>query len=81
MKRNDGLDFAPGNLFTDGNPLVPTPASVLDASWLNMVQEEVAHVVEGAGIALDAANDQQLLAAIKRLIDGQRGKMYFMAQI
>jgi hypothetical protein len=68
MKRNDGLDFAPGNLFTDGDPLVPTLASVLGAAWLNMVQEEIVNAVVMSGIALDGNDDEQLYQAIVKQI-------------
>jgi hypothetical protein len=68
MKRNDGLDFAPGNLFTDGDPLAGTRASVLGSSWLNMVQEEIANVIEGAGIVLSGASNHQLLDAINTIL-------------
>ncbi len=70
MKRTDALDAAPGGQFTDGNPAVPTPATVLDASWLNMVQEEIVGVVLMAGLALDSLDDSQLYQAIEILIMG-----------
>jgi len=56
MRRNAGTDAAPSNLFTDGDPGVPTPASVLGSDWLNILQEEVAHVIEHAGLTIDQAN-------------------------
>lgn len=68
MKRIDAADAAPGNLFTDGDPLVPIRATVLDASWLNMVQEEIVNVVLGAGIALSPIDNTQLDDAIRALI-------------
>lgn len=70
MKRTDALDAAPGGLFTDGDPAVPIPASVLDASWLNMVQEEIVAVVLMAGLVLDPFDDSQLYQAIEILIMG-----------
>lgn len=70
MKRTDALDAAPGGLFTDGDPAVPIPATVLDASWLNMTQEEICNVVLLAGLLLDELDDTQLYQAIVLLING-----------
>jgi len=55
-RRNAGTDAAPSNLFTDGNPNTSTPASVLGSDWLNILQEEIAEVVEAAGLTVDQAN-------------------------
>jgi len=49
MHRIDGPNYAPGNLFTEGDPLVPTPATVVTDDWLNDVQENIAQAIEGAG--------------------------------
>ena len=68
MHRIDGPGYAPGNAFTEGNPAVPTPATVVTADWLNAVQEEIAGVIEGAGDTLDKPDNGQLLAAINTLI-------------
>jgi hypothetical protein len=54
--------------FRDGDPVAGTPATRLNAAWFNALQEEVANVVEGAGIALDPSSRTQLLAAIGALI-------------
>ncbi len=70
MKRTDALDAAPGGLFTDGDPSVPIPATVLDASWLNTLQEEVVGVVLMAGLTLDPLDDTQLYTALELLIMG-----------
>lgn len=66
MHRTDGADNI-NNRFTDN-----IPGTVVTADWLNAVQEEIAGVVEGAGMSLnspsaDTAN--QLLAAINSLIE------------
>lgn len=53
--------------FTKGNPMTSTPATRVTADWLNAVTDEIANVVLDAGIALDKANDAQLLAALKAL--------------
>lgn len=57
--------FGPGKHgFTNGNPTIPTPATELDESWFDHVQEEIANFIEEQGIALDANNRTQLAAAI-----------------
>lgn len=64
MHRIDAAGFAAGNLFTDGNPSTGTPATVVDAAWLNDLQENVAQLVEAAGIVLSKGDYTQLLKAI-----------------
>lgn len=53
--------------FTNGDPGGGVPATTVQAEWLNRVQEEIAGVVEGAGLTLNGANNGQLLAAIQAL--------------
>lgn len=57
---------APG-YFTKGNPGpgTPVPATNFTHDWCNSIQEEIAQVVESAGIALDKTKNNQLLAALK----------------
>ncbi len=43
------------------------PGTKVTGDFLNMVQEEIANVVEGAGLELDRTNRAQLLAALRRL--------------
>lgn len=56
------------NRFTEGDPTIPIQPTVVSAEWLNAVQEELASVITGAGLTLDAANNAQVLAAIQQLI-------------
>jgi len=58
------------NLFTDGDPQAGTPATVISAAWLNALQEEIANVIEGAGITLEKGTNTQLLAALLALAGG-----------
>lgn len=67
MKRTDASGHV-SHLFSDGDPLTGTPGTVLDASFLNAVQEEIANVIEGAGDTLNAADDTQLYQAILTMI-------------
>lgn len=55
------------NGFTRGNPQTGVPATALDDDYFDAVQEELAGVIEGAGIALNKDNRTQLLAALKKL--------------
>ena len=58
--------YVPG-FFTDGNPASGAEATILDAWWLNMVQEEVLAVVEAAGLPPDKADNTQLYQAIQAI--------------
>ena len=53
--------------FTEGNPGAGIPATLLKAAWLNAVQRELAHIVEGVGLTLDAADDSQVFKAIQAI--------------
>lgn len=60
------------NGFTRGNPQTGTPATDLDDDYFDMLQEEMASVVEAAGITLDKSKHNQLLQALSgRLINVQ----------
>lgn len=65
-----GPSVAPG-FFTDGNPAAGLEATVVDAWWLNMLQEEVLFVVTAAGIAPDKASHRQLYDAIRAIAIGE----------
>lgn len=56
------------NGFTRGNPQTGVPATALDDDYFDAVQEELAGIVEAAGIVLDKTNRAQLLTAIQHLI-------------
>ncbi|WP_074410484.1 hypothetical protein [Enterobacter roggenkampii] len=55
------------NGFTRGNPQTGTPATELDDDYFDMLQEELATVVEATGVALDKAKRNQLLTALNKL--------------
>lgn len=55
------------NEFTEGNPATAVPATVVPASWMNMVQRELVACVEAAGLAPDEVDDTQLLQALRTL--------------
>ncbi|MFM0328164.1 phage tail protein [Paraburkholderia strydomiana] len=53
--------------FTNGDAVAGLPSTDLEDVWFDHVQEEIANVVEGAGLTLDPANRSQLLAAIQAM--------------
>ena len=68
MHRIDGPGATVDKKFTEGNPGTGTPATNVTADWANAIQEEVAHVIEQAGITLNKAVNTQLYTAIQALI-------------
>jgi len=61
MKKIDNSTATVDNLFTDGDPAVPTPATTLPAWFMNMTQVEMVKVVEMAGLTLDTATEGDVL--------------------
>ena len=52
----DGFVVVGGkNMFTEGNPIIPTPATMVTADWANAAQEEIALTIEGLGGTLNTA--------------------------
>lgn len=68
MHRIDAPGATQENLFTEGNPTLGIPATQVSDDWLNDVQENIAEVIEAAGIVLDKGNYAQLTSAILALI-------------
>ncbi|GCL64300.1 tail fiber protein [Pseudaquabacterium pictum] len=68
MHRIDGPAAAPGGYFTEGDPSVGTPATVVTDDWMNAVQAEIEAVATSAGAALNKADNTQMLTAIRSLI-------------
>jgi len=52
-------------LFQMGNPAIGQQATLIDADWLNAVQENIAQTIEGVDLDLAKGDNTQLLAAIK----------------
>lgn len=71
MKRTDSDGSTVDNLYTNGDPIGGIPATVVDASWLNAVQEELALFIEAQGITLDQTNSDltQLQQALNNLVE------------
>lgn len=72
MHRIDSYGATADNRFTDGDPVVPTPPTVVKDDWLNAVQEEIAHVIETAGLTLDKSDNRQLALAISAYFTARR---------
>lgn len=54
--------------FKDGNKALGIPATIVNAEFLNAIQEEIANVIEGQGIVLDGGVYTQLRQAILDMI-------------
>lgn len=57
---------APG-YFTNGNPTQGLPATIVEADWMNAVQEEISYVIESSGLTLSKTDRTQLYQALLRL--------------
>lgn len=64
MFRIDSEGATVDNKFTEGDPQLGVPATVVSADWLNSVQEEMSQFIEYVGITLDKLNDNQLQSAL-----------------
>jgi len=64
MHKIDAPDATGANEFRDGDAALGLLATVVWSKWLNTVQRELVAVVESEGIALDDADDVQMLEAI-----------------
>jgi len=60
MQRIDTVD----NLFSDGDPANNIKGTLLPAAILNAFQEELANVIEGFGVTLDPAQNDQLFKVL-----------------
>ncbi|KAB0983019.1 phage tail protein, partial [Cronobacter sakazakii] len=59
------------NGFTAGDPTLGVPATQLDETFFDSVQEEICAVIEGAGIQLKKSDRAQLSAAINKMIQAK----------
>lgn len=65
--------------YTDGNVVGGVPATDLEAALFDNLQEEIANVVEGSGLVLNAGVFTQLRQAVKRLFGGNVTTVNFAA--
>jgi hypothetical protein len=59
MKRTNA-DGHSNNQFVDGDPSQGVKGTTVDATWLNLVQEEICSIIEGFGVALDDQQNDQI---------------------
>lgn len=67
MKRVNGDGATVDNKFTNGDPILGIPATTVNDSWLNSIQEELAFFIEEQGITLDQTNSD--LTQFKQALD------------
>lgn len=67
----EGKFGAGKNGFTAGDPTLGVPATQLDETFFDSVQEEICAVIEGAGIQLKKSDRAQLSAAINKMIQAK----------
>lgn len=60
----------PEGFFTIGNVAVGQQATIVEADWLNSVQEELVYIVLRGGLSLDKTNNMQVLVALANLFTG-----------
>lgn len=66
MHRIDTNSAIDGN-FADKNVALGVEGTVVDASWLNSVQDEICNVIKSAGKTLDKNDDTQLVGSFDTL--------------
>ena len=63
MKRTDADGSVEGK-FSDGSPEQGLPATVINAEFLNNIQEEICNFIEEAGLTLNGTDQKQLWKAL-----------------
>lgn len=58
----------PNSFFTEGDPGLGVPATIVTADWLNAVQEEISYVITQQGITLSKSDRTQLKKAIDYML-------------
>lgn len=72
MDRINGAGHVNRRFVTEDAATSRPPTEVTD-TWLNGIQEEIAAVIEGAGVVLSSASNTQLLAALNTLFTKKTG--------
>lgn len=78
MHKIDGAGHV-NNTFVQEDALNNIPPTLITDEWLNAVQEEPVNVILAAGLALNKADNTQLLQAINILIKGPADKIVRVA--
>lgn len=69
------------NKYTDGSVAGGVAATRLRASAFNAIQEELAHIVESAGLTLDINNNEQVLIALQNLFQSRDATLTAIAAL
>lgn len=72
MHRIDGPGATPENMFTDGDPVAGTPATVVTDEFMNDVQEELISLLTAAGITPVKGTQDQVLKSLAKLLQVQK---------
>ncbi len=70
-----GAAGTPG-FFTDGNPSLGIPATIVSADWFNAISDELLAILTAAGITPVKATHNQVVAAINLLISNRLGTAF-----
>lgn len=77
MFRIDSAGATVNNRFTEGDPSLSIPATVVSDEWLNHVQEEIIKPIEEMGITLVKGNEGQLWSALLAMfLNGGRKSVF-----
>ncbi|NMY07572.1 hypothetical protein HBO38_03760 [Pseudomonas veronii] len=79
MHRIDGPGATADNMFTEGDPVAGTPATVVTDDFMNAVQEELIGILSAAGVTPSKASQDQVLQAIYKLAQSQKATAFATA--
>lgn len=68
MHKVTAPDATDDNEFTDGDPQSGTPATTVEAKYLNTLQRELVNVVEQENMILDEQDDTQVYQAMRSVV-------------
>jgi len=81
MFRIDSEGATVGNRFTEGDPGLSIPATVVSADWLNSVQEELIKPIEEMGLALSKPSETQFWESLLEFSLRGGRKLPFLATL
>jgi hypothetical protein len=58
-----------GNQWSNGNPAIPTAGTILDATWMNMLQAELLNILSVGGVAPVKGTNTQVLTALQAIFN------------
>lgn len=81
MFRIDSSGATVDNRFTEGDPALSIPSTVVSAEWLNNVQEELVKTIEEMGIGLDKLQENQHWEALLEFAKRGGRKLPYLASV